>query len=206
MVVPTWGTLRLIVPRELVGRLGESQRSVLLLHELTHIHRRDHWVRLLELFVRVAFWWLPVVGFISRQIRVCEEICCDAAVVSRRPESRRDYASLLLDVIDFVTPLSCSAQHATGMNPVDDFERRIRTILHGTSEHRRSWPIGWIAALLALGVVPWGVDYDWRMRSSAGATVRDVDAGLLELNGSESCTPAERPEAIRDVSSLCCPS
>lgn len=203
MVVPGWGRLRLLVPAELITRLGEPQRSVLLLHELTHVRRRDHWVRLLELTVRIAWWWLPVVGMIGRQIRSCEEICCDAAVVAHRPEARRDYARLLLDVIDFVAPPTLSIEHATGMNTVGDFELRLRTILHGTCPKPRSWPLGLSAALLVLGVFPWGIEYDWARLT--GANVQGAEEAIPEFRRSEACDPRERP-AVVELSTLCCPT
>jgi bla regulator protein BlaR1 len=85
-----------------------------LLHELDHSKRGDHRVRILELAVGVTYWWLPIVGLVGRQMRACEEACCDAAVISRLPDAGHDYASLLLDVVDFVTPLSVQA---TAMSP-----------------------------------------------------------------------------------------
>lgn len=200
MVVPGWGRLRLLVPRELVAGLGESQRTVLLLHELIHIRSRDHWVRLLELAVRIVYWWLPVVGFISRQLRTCEEICCDAAVVSHRPQARRDYAGLLLDVIDFVSPMRPPVEQATGMSTVDDLEQRLRGILHGEPGQRGRWPVGWAAAVIILGVVPWGVEYDWIRRSTAGAPIE------VRLPYQESKTPSETCESTPELSTFCCPS
>lgn len=204
MIVSGWRRLRLLVPLELVDRLGESQRSVLLLHELTHVRRGDHWMRLLELAVRVLYWWLPVVGFVSRQIRSCEEICCDAAVVSHRPQSRRDYACLLLDVIDFVTPPTLSIEQATGMNTVGDFELRLRAILHGTCSMQRRWPMGLAAALLAVGVIPWGIEYDWSRPPVSGATVQGAEEVAPEFIGNEAC---ETPESRRvlELSTMCCP-
>jgi len=200
MVVPGRGRLRLLVPRELVGRLGELQRTVLLLHELTHIRRRDHWVRLLELAVRIVYWWLPVVGFISRQIRTCEEICCDAAVVSHRPQARRDYAGLLLDVIDFVSPLRTPVEQATGMSAVEDLEQRLRGILHGNPGRRGGWPVGLAAAVLILGVAPWGVEYNWARRPLAG-TAPEAQLPVQEPN-----IPLESCESTPVISTLCCPS
>ena len=83
--LPGWRRPRLLLPMDLMDRLSATQREALLLHELAHIKRGDHLVRLLELVVGVVFWWLPGVGSIGRQLRACEEACCDAAVVARRP-------------------------------------------------------------------------------------------------------------------------
>src|SRR5262245_35746999 len=42
---------RLLLPAGLLDRLAPDQRATLLAHELAHLKRRDHWVRLLELAV-----------------------------------------------------------------------------------------------------------------------------------------------------------
>ena len=145
MVVPGWRRPRCCLPMALMGQLNASQREALLLHELLHIKRGDHLVRMLELMVGVAFWWLPIVGSIGRQLRACEEACCDAAVVARLPQARHDYARLLLDVLDFANPLPSQAvPHATAMSAADleteaarDY-RRLPTE-HGILGRPRRW-------------------------------------------------------------------
>ena len=43
-----------------------SVREYVLVHELAHFARRDHLVRVLELFVTVLYWWHPVVWLARR--------------------------------------------------------------------------------------------------------------------------------------------
>src|SRR5262249_60026030 len=52
---------RLIVPQDLWKRLDARQRSTLIVHELAHLRRGDHLVRLLEVLVTALFWWHPLV-------------------------------------------------------------------------------------------------------------------------------------------------
>ena len=60
------GRPRLLVPSELWATMGEDERTSLLLHELAHLKRRDHWVRWLELIVAGLYWWHPVVWWARR--------------------------------------------------------------------------------------------------------------------------------------------
>ncbi|HJQ78440.1 MAG TPA: M56 family metallopeptidase, partial [Lacipirellulaceae bacterium] len=148
MVVPAWRRARLLLPAALLDQLNQSQRSALLLHELSHIKRGDHLARLLELAMSILFWWLPIIGLIGRQLRACEEASCDAAVITHLPQARRDYARLLLDVVDFTNPLPPHAiPQATAMSAADGLEHRLRTILGATQGKGRAWP----AAILAIG-------------------------------------------------------
>ena len=156
-------------PAALIGQLNASQRMALLLHELVHIKRGDHLVRLLELTVGVAFWWLPIVGSIGRQLRACEEACCDAAVVAHLPQARRDYAMLLLDVIDFAHPLPRQAvAQATAMS-AGNLEQRLRTILDARQGPRRTWPAGALAVGLACVVLPCQLQYEMVGRPAPAA-------------------------------------
>lgn len=72
---------RLLLPSALWGRLEPILQDSLLVHELAHLKRRDHWVRLLELAVLSVYWWNPVAWWASRALRDAEERCCDAWVV-----------------------------------------------------------------------------------------------------------------------------
>jgi beta-lactamase regulating signal transducer with metallopeptidase domain len=59
-----WGMgrrARLVFPAELAARLDRAASDTLLLHELAHYSRGDHWIRLLELAAKMVFWWHPVV-------------------------------------------------------------------------------------------------------------------------------------------------
>jgi beta-lactamase regulating signal transducer with metallopeptidase domain len=155
MVIPGWRRSRLLLPAGLLSQLNFSQRSALLLHELSHIKRGDHLVRVLELALGVAFWWLPIVGLIRRQLRACEEASCDAAVVSYLPQAQRDYARLLLDVVDFADPLPPQAMpQATAMSAADGLEQRLRLILDGPQRSRGRWPAAALAVGLACAILP----------------------------------------------------
>lgn len=153
-----------------MDQLSEPQRKSLLLHELIHIKRRDHLVRLLELVVSIAFWWLPGVGWIGRQLRACEERCCDAAVVSHLPQARHAYARLLLDVFDFANPLpACALPQATAMSVAEELEQRLVGILNVAPKKRRTWPGALLAAGLACAILPCGVSCEFVGREMPAA-------------------------------------
>jgi len=199
LVVPGWHRPRLLLPTALMGRLSSSQRTVLMLHELIHIKRRDHLMRMLELAVSVVYWWLPIVRLISRQLRTCEEACCDAAVVAREPQARRDYARLLLDVLDFVAPLPRAVEQATAMSSANDLERRLRAILGPGPGTPHSWPVAVFAVGLACAIVPCELPYDWVGGLAAASAEREPATGPTHLpKGDREGDPTKRLD--------CCPS
>ena len=120
----------LVLPRRLVGDLSPVGRDALIAHELSHIRRRDHLVRYLELTVLALHWWNPIAYVARRQLRRAEERCCDDRVVAMMPAARRDYAESLLRAAENLAPrgettplLACGATHD------DNFEERLRTIM-----------------------------------------------------------------------------
>jgi len=94
---------QLLLPAGLWSDLTDAQRDSLIAHELAHLRRRDHWVRLVEVAATVLYWWHPVAWWARRELREAEEQCCDAWVVWSLPRSARPYMNAILKAIDFVS-------------------------------------------------------------------------------------------------------
>src|SRR6266852_2335013 len=67
-LVWTLGSPRLVWPAAVSKRLTEMSRRCVLLHELAHLRRRDHWVSWLELVGACLYWWNTLFWFVSRQV------------------------------------------------------------------------------------------------------------------------------------------
>jgi beta-lactamase regulating signal transducer with metallopeptidase domain len=165
---------RLLFPAKLMERLDDEQRSALLVHELAHLRRRDHWVRWIEMAVMAVFWWHPVVWWARRELHEAEEQCCDAWVVwaltigergcvsapssadgdepgSANPH-RRAYALALLHTVDFFSHARPTLPApASGVGQVPHLRRRLIMIMNGNTPRTLS-SVGWIA-LLSLGLL-----------------------------------------------------
>jgi beta-lactamase regulating signal transducer with metallopeptidase domain/uncharacterized small protein (DUF1192 family) len=146
------GPPRLLVPAELLRQVGPDQLDTLLIHELAHLRRHDHWVRPLEFLALGLYWWHPVAWLARRQLREAEEQCCDAWVLSLLPGAGRAYATALVETLDFlsearpVLPLL-----ASGLGPVTDLKRRLTMIMRGTTPRSLGW--GSTLALFGLGAL-----------------------------------------------------
>ena len=133
------GRPRLLVPSELWSATSLERRTSLLLHELAHLKRRDHWVRWLELIVGGLYWWHPAVWWGRRLLREAEEQCCDAWVVWAMPQGAKTYATALLAAIEFVSgartaPAASSA--ASGNGHVSCLKRRLKMIVRAQNPER----------------------------------------------------------------------
>jgi beta-lactamase regulating signal transducer with metallopeptidase domain len=126
-----WGLGRpvLLWPASLVSRLSlECQRAVVV-HELAHLRRRDHWVGWLQLLIGCVWWWNPLFRWINNQVGHNAELACDAWVIQILPAARRAYAEALLEVTQ-LTSRSAAPLPALGMaGGHPDFERRLIMIM-----------------------------------------------------------------------------
>ena len=152
------GRPRLLVPSQLWATMAEDERTSLLLHELAHLKRRDHWVRWLELIVAGLYWWHPVVWWARRALREAEEQCCDAWVVWAMPQRARTYAAALLAAVEFVSGARTApavASATSGSGHFSCLKRRLRMIVRAKTPRGLSWAgrfavLGMAALLLPL--------------------------------------------------------
>jgi beta-lactamase regulating signal transducer with metallopeptidase domain len=144
---------RLLLPAGLWESLSVPRRETLLVHELAHLRRRDHWVRGLELVVLGLYWWHPIVWVTCRQLREAEEQCCDAWVVSTLNGSARTYAEAILETLDYLAEDRTPAPLlASGVGLVSDLKRRLTMIMQGTTPRSLTWR-GVVTVLLVAGLL-----------------------------------------------------
>lgn len=77
-------------------RLSVDMQRAVLLHELAHVRRRDHWLAPLLETIRVVFFFHPLVRWLLGRLEYECELLCDEVVVGRGVD-RRDYARMLLE-------------------------------------------------------------------------------------------------------------
>jgi beta-lactamase regulating signal transducer with metallopeptidase domain/peptidoglycan/xylan/chitin deacetylase (PgdA/CDA1 family) len=82
--VPTvigWLRPVILVPVSVLAGLSTQQVEALLAHELAHIRRHDYLVNLLQIGIETLLFYHPAVWWVSHQIRVEREHCCDDLAV-----------------------------------------------------------------------------------------------------------------------------
>ncbi|NUM52491.1 MAG: M56 family metallopeptidase [Candidatus Hydrogenedentes bacterium] len=146
----------LIIPAALLDAVPRERWSCILVHELAHLKRRDHWVRWLELVTGGVWFWNPVYWIARRNLRANAELACDAWVVWALPDQRRAYAETLIDVSELIAksavPIAALGIGARGVRI--DFERRLTMILHGRNAQRTTWKAAALVCVLALVALP----------------------------------------------------
>jgi beta-lactamase regulating signal transducer with metallopeptidase domain len=87
---------RIVTPDDFVKRFSHDERKLILTHEQIHIERGDSRINAAVALVRCLCWFNPLVHLGALALSADQELSCDAAVVARRPRTRRIYAEVLI--------------------------------------------------------------------------------------------------------------
>ena len=91
-----FGTPTILVSADLLETLDPGALAQVVLHEQAHLHRGDHWGRLVESLVHVVAGPHPAVAVLLRRLDLEREAACDDFVVARTG-SPQDYARSLVE-------------------------------------------------------------------------------------------------------------
>ena len=156
---------RIVTPADFEARFDSEARALVLAHEGVHLARGDAAINGLVAAIQCLAWFNPLVHLAARQLRVDQEIACDAAVVARHPAARRLYAETLLGAA--LTPMSIPfGCHwpATGAHALK--ERLTMLNVVPVSSARRKLGLG-LAGIIALA----GAGAVWAANPPSGSLV-----------------------------------
>jgi beta-lactamase regulating signal transducer with metallopeptidase domain len=144
----------LLWPAGLDERLPEAGTRAVLVHELAHLCRRDHWVRLVETIAGCIWWWNPVYRVVRSRIRRYAEEACDAWVLSVLPQARRAYAEALVEVCSRVAKVQPLPALGVDGDDRSNFEKRLTMIMREKVACRLPRRTMLAIVLLALIAIP----------------------------------------------------
>lgn len=172
----------ILCPDQLWKSLSLEERHALLAHETAHYCRRDHWVRWLEWAVTAIYWWFPGVYIARRELERHEEAACDGWAVRQLGCKPRQYAEALLRVVDFLSEHRVGIPRlASGMQPTDSLEQRLRLLIQSDGLIATSAAGRWVAGVgcLALCLIhPW-----LQPTSSARSVLPEYRVGFAPIPG-----------------------
>lgn len=124
----TWGAWRSVVvlPAE-ADEWSDGCRSIVLLHELAHVKRRDCLTQLLAQVACALYWFNPLVWLAARRLREERELACDDHVLSVGTKAS-EYANYLVEIAGALRGQPEMSPVAVGM-ACSQLESRVRAIL-----------------------------------------------------------------------------
>lgn len=181
------GALRpmILLPVALVTGIPPEQLETLLAHELAHIRRHDYLINLVQTAIETLLFHHPAVWWISAQVRIQREHCCDDLALRFAPD-RAVYVKALA---------ACAGARPQALLPAatgGQLVPRLRRVM-GLPESRRARTSGWLAsaAILIAGAATF-VTYAARSRPvSAEMAAQNPVAGAEKADDK----PAPNAEA-----------
>jgi len=138
-----------LLPLSMSSGLTHAQLEMLLAHELAHVKRHDYLVNFLQTLVEITLFFHPLVKWISTQIRIEREYCCDDIAVHTCGNVLA-YATALTDAESIRSEnIPQLAMAATG----GDLKNRVLRIVDQTdcaNKFTRSWHSMALAALVGV--------------------------------------------------------
>lgn len=131
-----------LVPVSAFTSLTPEQLKSVLAHELWHIRRRDPWVNALQIAIETILFFHPAVWWLSSQVRLEREHCCDDAAV-RSAGNPRVFAEALARLETLRIHIPATALSSNGGPLMNRIARMIG------APRNRSGP-GWLP-MAALG-------------------------------------------------------
>jgi len=117
----------LLLPEGITEKLTPLEFEAILLHEMSHVRRRDNLATAIHMLVEAVFWFHPLVWFLGMRLMDERERACDEEVL-RAGKQPYTYAEGVLKVCELYlqSPLRCMSG-VTGSN----LKSRIQAILAG---------------------------------------------------------------------------
>ncbi len=148
--VPTvigWLRPVILIPASVFTGLTVGQLEAVIAHELAHVRRHDYAVNIVQTAVEILLFYHPASWWISRQIRLEREHCCDDVAVTLGG-NRVAYAAALADLEALRSDTQGMALAATD----GPLMRRVRRLVSPASAPS-SWSAVWAAAAMPMAVV-----------------------------------------------------
>ncbi|HBC93001.1 MAG TPA: peptidase M56 [Pelotomaculum sp.] len=134
------------------SNMQDIDLKLVFIHELTHLQRKDLWVKMLALAAVTLHWFNPFAYVLRKDVSVWGELSCDEALASDMShEERKLYGETILNTLDIPSGIKtafCSSLSGSGKH----IERRL-TMLLNVKKMKKHIAIFAVAAILAIGSI-----------------------------------------------------
>lgn len=136
---------------------AKDRCRVVLLHELTHIARRDCLTQILGQLACIFYWFNPFIWLAAHRLRVEREQACDEFVLSIGTKPS-DYAHHLLEIARSIQTneaavFEWSPKTTIAMAQQSQLEERLRAILNPQGKNRRVSSLATVSLMLLIGIL-----------------------------------------------------
>ncbi|HHT04048.1 MAG TPA: peptidase M56, partial [Bacteroidales bacterium] len=125
--------------------INAEERNYILLHEQTHIQRKDHVIKILAFFILSIHWFNPLVWIAFILMSRDMELSCDERVLKEMNEDiKKPYANSLLSL--------ATERHILNSSPLAFSEGNVKGRIKNVLYYKK--PTFWIVAIAIILLVP----------------------------------------------------
>ncbi len=183
-----------ILPEDFLCGANREELEAVLIHEMAHIVRRDHWMGLIQRLTVAIYWWNPLVYRVSHLgSSLAEEICDD--YVTKSMKSGEDFARLLVTMAERVVG-RIDMPLAIGILPIrpHDLERRITRLMQKERKMKTQLSLNHVALVSLLGLLMTGTSVLSTVWADSRVDVPADNAGNEAVAANERGVDATSPE------------
>ncbi|PKM58310.1 MAG: hypothetical protein CVU98_01585 [Firmicutes bacterium HGW-Firmicutes-3] len=124
--------------------LSTTERSYILLHEQTHIQRKDHIIKILAFIILSIHWFNPLVWIAFLLMSTDMELSCDERVLKEMNEEiKKPYANSLLSL--------ATGRHILNGSPLAFGEGNVKGRIINVLNYKK--PVFWVVVVALIAVV-----------------------------------------------------
>lgn len=119
---------RIYLPISLISDLNLKELRYMLLHELQHYRHKDPFLKYLNNFAKILYWFHPLVWYSIKEMQNDCEVACDSSVLQLlKKEQYQDYGNTLINFAQKVSSSPFSFASPLG-GTMSQMKKRIRNI------------------------------------------------------------------------------
>tara|TARA_R110001592_G_scaffold362045_2_gene674687 strand:- start:21541 stop:25209 length:3669 start_codon:yes stop_codon:yes gene_type:complete len=188
------------------GKWSKERLRVVLLHEQSHIDRRDVLSQSIAQIACIFYWFNPLVWQAARRMRLERELACDDAVLSSG-ENAGNYADHLVDIAAAIVDRWQVPQNVSAMATHTNLQTRVQHLLQNDLDRRSlskraSTSLFALLSVLLLFLAIVSPSIATTLESDSSEAENASSVVELTLTGNESADWSERLKAMPNVQKL----
>jgi beta-lactamase regulating signal transducer with metallopeptidase domain len=190
-----------VIPNWFLEEISASELRQILLHELTHLRRRDDWTNLAQKIIKALLFFHPSVWWLEQRLSLEREMACDEAVLAQSA-SPHGYAQCLTRLAEKTLVKKKIALAQGIISRVRQLSLRVAQILDanrpsGTRVWKPAVPMVLVAAALC-GVSAWNAPVLVGFHSDTAAPVmaRNSAPILAKMVNADFNSAAPQPNMV----------
>lgn len=148
----------LLLPLDVVERMGLKKIRHIFLHELIHYKRKDILWNSLSCILQILHWFNPVIWFAFFRMRTDREMSCDYDVLEKlKEEEIITYGETLIELLKLTTPYRKPLLQSGFLDHKTTIKKRIYKIATYTTNKIKRWQI-LLSIMIFIGTLSLGAN------------------------------------------------